>query len=1345
MSKIQEVVSIKSGYANFVELKSAFEESQENADRMAMYRPTKSHREAFEKITRGLFQPNDKKFYLLSGSYGTGKSHLCLMTANFLSRSSEDPALAEFYKNYEKLAPEKAKDLKTVRKNGQHLVAICDYHSGRRFEDVVLKAVFEACKAKGLDPEVETEFDEAERLLSSWEEKGDTGIRNFYQDFERALERVSPGMTLQSVRAGLREYDSSKMKMFRETYREVMGGTEFQAQSGNLIPIVQKLVHSESFKERFRGLAIFFDEFNYALEKANYSKDVLHGFMETICKNEPNVMFVGCIHKDFRSYADRLSKEDASVMYARVNQVDLLNEGIEEIIGAIVETDKESEAWRQEVEPKTAVFDQLLPKCRTLNLFPWIESDQRIRQRVLEDIYGVHPAALSCLLTLSSEIGSDARSTFTFFSSEGTGSYGEFIQNNTIEGNDGKLQLYTVDKLVTFFKSELSPGNSDLRENQRHTINGFQASVDALRKANPDELAGLLDDRRMQVLNTVLIYRLCGIPASAENISFGMYSVGSNEKKLVKRYLEELRKCGALFYRQQSETYELASGVGEDPYDLIERFMEDTSLHPQNLFDEFLREAAGKNAEDFVEAKIYNVQFNEDKRCKPIYVPAQAVDTSLWSEIRDEWKTHRNDPAKSYEGVLVYPVCENDDEIDLVRSKIRTLENEHIAVALPASPVQYHNTLLRVKACKYYLSPQCPQKIAAQTEIRLREILDNQSDGFFPQLKRMFEQVSSGADACWYTAGNQVLVDTPQQPHEPATKMAEHLFSKRCRIKHPDLNFVHDDKWKKGKNTALKQAVEVLLQAEKVFVDSGNPENHGEKRYLQKVLFSGAGALKKTGNSGNVAYFRCEESADKIHDNFPVLKELAQQISDVDPGKTFELGSFLNTVKEPPYGAGGTQIILAIAHIVRAYGERLLAYTDTTQSNEQSLGTYENLVEIVQNPAPQTVLKIRSISQAQKILIDSIAQTLNAPALNHGEERTVKSVYELLVQWWRSLPRVSGIVTLYYESAGRRISKLKDVLAGAPSRHDSFHLLLEEIPFVYIGDVPASGVSEADVEKIAEDFASDVSRMEAAQEQVEQMLVEQMHTVFDSSGDIISLEQTVKDWFSHLSPRQRDPGRYEGEEAYALVCSLLKDLEFRKVVNEHLPTEFGFGPVHAWTSLHLQDYKAKLAAAKVEVEQAKVEIPAPKIEESEIELQAGETRYITVPDGVAGIAYTTDGSEPKASYGGQRSESDINLAELLKESPNVKVKMRTYDREGNYSDLVTVKVTDKARKYEVQLNKDNSLYNANEAYFTVPEDPNGLVTVMKSILRWARERNIISAEKSEYVEKALDSLKSEDS
>ena len=946
MGKIAEIVKLKSGYANFVELKSAFEATQENADRMAMYRPTKAHRVAFERICRGLYQPNDKKFYLISGSYGTGKSHLCLMTANVLSRSSGDPGISGFYENYKKLDSEKAKLLKNIRKDGQYLVAICDYHSGRHFEDVVMKAVFEACEAKGLNVGIETEFDEAERQLAEWKKKGDKGgIRNFYQDFSKALESVAPGLTVDQLRSGLKDYDSNMLEKFRTAFKEMMGGVEFQAQAGNLIPILKKLVKSSDFKERFKGLAIFFDEFGFTLEKAGYSKDILQGFMETICKNEPNVLFVGCIHKDFKSYADRYSKDDAAVMSARITQVDLLNEGIEEIIGAIVETDKKSDVWKKEISPKTGVFDQLVPPCKSLDLFPWIEDVNRIRQRVLEDIYGVHPMALSCLLTLSSEIGSDARSTFTFFSGDvggEKGSYADFIKNADMTVGGGKLNLYTVDQLFTFFHKELSQKNPELRELQRQFVNGFYASLDALRKASEGDLFGFQEDERVQVLRTILIYQLCQIPTNLENLQFGLYCLSASEKNQVKAYLKDLVKKGAVFLRQQSKTYELAASTGEDPYDLIERYIADTKLHPKDTVAAFLEEAGGKHLSNFAEAKGYNLPFGEDKRLRRYFVRAKDLGDALWEEIRSEYNESRNKPSKSFEGTLVYALCEDEAEVGVAREAAKSISDANVAISVPHGPQPFKETLLRVKACRHYLPPNEAEKLSAQAESRLRDIFENPDDGYLPSLQRMFRDIEEGSGACWYWQGDKVLVDKPKQSHKPADMLCDELFTERCRIKHSDLNFCHDEKWRTGKNTALKQAVGVLLQAEKVFIDNGNPDNHGEKRYLEKVLLKGAGGLKKTGSEGVVSYFSCETDPAKIHDDFPVFKELCERLVNLNPGETFSVGTFFEEAQTAPYGVGGTPLMLLLAHVICAYGERLIVYKDSTRMVERFAGCWKS-------------------------------------------------------------------------------------------------------------------------------------------------------------------------------------------------------------------------------------------------------------------------------------------------------------------------------------------------------------------------------------------------------------------
>jgi len=1345
MGKIADVVTLKTGYANFVELKSAFEESQENLDRMAMYRPTKAHRAAFERLCRGLYQPNDKKFYLLSGSYGTGKSHLCLMYANFLSRSSGDPDIKGFYDNYAKLDSEKAKTLRNVRKGGQYLVAICDYHSGRRFEDVVLKAVFEACQKMGLDPGVHTEFDEAQRVLDDWEKqakgKGKKAVRDFYADFGKALDVVSPGMSVDQIRNALKNFDSEAMGKFREAFRECTGGIEFQVQAGNLIPIIRGILRNKAFKDRFKGLAVLFDEFGFTLERGAYEKDVLQGFMETICKTEPNVVFVGCIHKDFKAYADRLSKDDLAVMSARITTVDLLNEGIEEIIGAIVETEKDSEVWKKEIEPKTGVFDQLVPVCHSLNLFPWIDDVKRIRQRVLEDIYGVHPMALACLLRLSSEIGSDARSTFTFFSGEvggKEGSYAEFIKDADLAVSGGKLNLYTIDRLFAFFRKELSLKNPDLRDRHRQFVNGFHASLDTLRKSLKGEMFKEPSDERVAVLKVILLYQLCNIPTNRENVLFGLYCLTRAEEKAVEHDLKHLTKVGTLFFRKQSETYELAAATDEDVYTLVDRYVSDPSLHPDDLLAVFCEEAGAAKGGDFLESKQYNMYFNEDKRFKIRFARANDLGDTLWDALKTERDNHANKPARSYEGDVVYVLCEDESEIQVAKNAVKGISDSGIVVAVPNAPVPFVDTLLKVKACKHYLPPNEAEKISAQTETRLRDILEDPEDGFLPSLRSTYRTIVSGDSSCWYGEGGNVIVDQPKQPHKPADAICEERYTKHCRIKHPDLNFAHDDKWRTGKNRPLKEAVTMLLAGEEVLIDNGNPDNHGQKRYLEKVLLKGAGALRKTRNEGSVTYFECESDPGKISDDFGVLKELCQRMTDLDPGKTFPLGTFLSEASTEPYGAGGTALVLAVAHVVRAFGERLRAYKDSTQTAEQSFRSYDDVVSVVADPATKTVFEVRDISKAQTKLVAGIADAVHAEPLNHGEKRTLNAAYEAVRDWWKNIPVAAENISIYDKKDQPRLKELRETLDKLNSM-DRFDLLLERLPGIYAGEPVGKDLTETDADSYCEAFAADVPLFESGLSKVKASVAAAINPVFAASGDLIECEKAARKWYEALEANQRDAYKCEDEDAKELL-KVMADTSatFDTKICRQLPQAYGFGPVDTWTSPSADDFAARVKHAKAAIDEAKPEVPAPKLKSKVWELDPKEKAEVALPKGTAGISYTTDQTDPKQSSSATKVSGPLDLASVLGTNPSVIVKMRSVDPEGNTSDLVSVEVISKVRKYEIKEEKD--LFGKVKGSFILPEDANGLVSVIISLLQYACDGGFVDKKKAKTVEDAARKL-----
>lgn len=1354
MATISDVVKLKTGYANFVELKSSFEEDQENLERMAMYRPTTAHRRAFERLCRGLLSPTDKKFYLLTGSYGTGKSHLCLMLANFLSRSSGDPEIAGFYDNYEKLDPDQGRMLRNLRKGGQYLVAICDYNSGQNFEDVVLKAVIEACEAREIDSLVQTRHDEAERLLAGWEDKsGDVNaVRDFYKDFTRTLEKIAPAITIAQLREGLRNYDSSILATFTAAYKEAQGGTEFQSQAGNIIPIIKKLVKSDEFKNRFKGLAVLFDEFGFTLEKAAYSKDILQGFMEKICQNEPNILFVGCIHKDFAAYADRFSKDDAKVMSARITHVNLLNEGIEEIIGAIVETDKNSPVWKSEVEPKLGVLDSMLPVCEALQLFPWIKETQRIRERVLEDIYGVHPMALACLLRLSSEIGSDARSTFTFFTGDvgrSEGSYADFIENADLTVNGGKLNLYTVAGLYTFFTKELDPKNSELRDRQRQLVNGYISSEFTFRKSQQaaGELFATEDDPRIVILKIILLYQLCKIPTSAANIIFGLYGLKSDKKRFESQ-LKKLDKMGAVFYRKQSKTYELAAASGEDPYDLIDRYINNPEKHPDDMVQAFIEEAGEKKGINFLEAKQYNLTYNEDKRLRRVFKRAKDFGPALWQRLVDEMEEAAKNCNNSYEGVAVYALCEDEAEIKVANDAAAAIPDKRLVVSIPHEPQPFSGSLLKVKGCRYYLQAGEAEKLGPQTEVRFRDLFENTEDGLLPALKRIMQQIISGEVSCWYGKDGMVVVDTPLQSHKPADLLCEVLFTSRCRIKHPDLNQVHNIKWKKGKNTALKQAVNMLLAGTVVQIDNGNPDNHGEKKYLEKVLFKKAGALKKIRSEDMITFFECESRANKIHDDFPVLKQLCGRLGSLGTGGTLPVGPFIREMKSGPWGVGETQLMLVLAHVVSAFGERLRIYKDSTKMVEESLPDYPALEKVVADPAAKLAFEIKEISAVQEKLIEKVATAVHAPKLLHGEKRSLVSACDILKSWWQSLPQVAKVKTLYSKKNKARVETVKknlDTLTGK----DRYEILFEVIPGMYEEGQVGAADSMDKVEQVAAAFASDVKLLESGEDRARNQVAGAIAEVFGVQGDMVQCEKAVKEWFEGLNPNQRDATRYEMEpDAQGFISQLASPAaSYDTKLIDTIPKAFGLDSVKDWGTLRTDDYVSKLTQAKNEIEAAATVIPVPeikgkensnKISESKWEVDEGGGIEIALKDGINLVVYTVDGTDPRNSLTRIKTSENVILCDVFADKSGVQIKARGVDESGNYSDLLTCYVVNKKKEYELNVGNDDLF--TKKGTFKIPDSLAALKAVLGSTVDQALKDGVITSDQARQLKQFFKEL-----
>jgi hypothetical protein len=1350
MAKIAEIVKVQSGYANFVNLRESLAEESENTGRMAMYRPTKAHRVAMERLSRGLYVPNEKKFYLLNGSYGTGKSHLCLMLANLLSKSSDDPSLTGFYDNYAKLDTQRARELKNVRSGGQFLVAICDYGSGRKFEDEVLRSIVTACEQRGIDLSPFTEFAEAERLLAGWEASGNgnKGVRDFYDDFSKALEQVAPGVPVAALRSNLKQFKRDAFETFLAAY-EVMQGVEFQTKAGNLVSIVRDLVRSAEFKAKFMGIAVFYDEFGTAvLQSSKFEAAVMQAFMEEICQHENNVLFIGCIHKNFKDYAERTNQATAAVMEARITQVSLANEGIEEIIGAIVETKKDSVLWREEVKPREGIFNQLTPQCAALKLFPWITDTNRIRERVLEDIYGMHPMALHCLLKLSSEIGSDVRSTFTFFSGGGIpgepGSYSDFIHNSEIIGKNGALSLYLVDKIYLFFEKELSPSSRELLDIQRNLVNGYAGSLQALRKIENPQLIDGLKEEKVAVLRTILIYALCGIPATLENIEFGRYCTTKPEKKQLKGILTELEKAGAIYLRRTSQTYELCATEGQDPVTLVDNLAEQPETLEKATVSELLKQSGQQ--EEFLEAKGYNLAFSEDKRLKRVFVRGRELGPELWEQLQSSYDKAGAKYGTSFEGHAVYAICEDEAEVKMAREAVKLIPPGNILVAVPHEASPFSENLKRVIASRHLLTNEEAAKHPAQVIARIRDMLDNGlDDGYLPMIKKVVNQIISGDQSTWYQGRGKLLVEKPLQSHKPADMFCESTFLQRCQIKHPDLNLLHDDKWQRNSNTPLRQAVDELLNtASEVRIDNGNPENHGEKRYLQKVLLNGCGALKHLRNNGPVTEFFVESDPSKIDAKFPVLKELLTRLSRLNKGQALSLSDFVREMRLPPYGAGGTSLVLAIACAVRAYGELLQVFADSTHSVPASLSKFDLIVQEVGNNTSKLELALREISANQRRFVDSVAKACGAKPLAQGRQRSVVEAEKLLRGWWHNLPSVAKLAELYPDPYAGRTEALKQVLDD--ERTDPFERLLNHLPAIY-AEGPVGGMSSENSTVWAAAFTEDLSQLNNGILKAEQTLVKAVSTVFEAQClDIVELEKHIRNWFEQLTPDQRNPSRCdENDEAHSLVKNLLSGgNSFHDMLTNQLPSSWGIGELRNWTSLQFPALKSKWEQAKRYIENIKPLVSDPvirkvykveKLSESNWAIEEGSKVEIEIPRGAKSVVYECTSDENKGEGTKKTIESLTEVDLCIGKSPRGMLHVYAVSQEGNTSRRVSYLLVHKQKQYKIKIEKEDLW--GDQGSFKFPTDFASYIEVLRSLTENAQERKVIPVEAAQMVETFL--------
>ena len=1376
MTKIKEIISISSGYASYVNLRQAYFDEQERRARMERYKPITAHRLAFEKISNAV-NPKDKRFYFLSGSYGTGKSHLCLMLANFFAHQSELPEMATFFKNYEesqtsvKTPPGKtfkdvtgeqlaASNLVSKRKEGRYLVAICDFGWNLDFEGSVLRSITEALEKEGLLTEFDTHYNEARRKLDELERK-----TYLNQSFIDHLENQFPDWTINKLKEGLTELNEEALIIFKSCFKEATTN-DFTPEKGNLQLIIDDLIRNEKFKKTFKGIAIIYDEFGYALDDKSVNLQKLHAFAEFCSKSGMTalpVVFIGTGHMSFANHGEIGEKIHYNTISARVDEVALRTEGMEDIIGAIVHPKKESPGWTNEVEPNNQVFSQFPNECKRVNIFNWLPAPV-LKNNIIVNIFPMHPMATYGLLELAKSVGSDNRSVFKFFSPEFSDeeeiwehadkfSYPWFAARTDIVGTNGILNFLTIDTVLDYFYEDTGFETEEKSIPQRVKA-GIADYIRTLRELNRyvkrtsgPLLFDEIDEWIKKILKVMLVHEIISndevqILNNLENLKFSLNAITTQDISAVENRVKLLAQAGIIYKNSDGDYYEFRRSDAIDVRKLVEDYKSDPNNKPQNVIEDFRTNVWNTNVSSYFEAKDYNIEFKEDKRLKIEIcslaelekIVSDSTGTNNISEYYEELRTNIPFGKDYYEGSAVIVYCETDQHIDRAKQLAKEIKGNRFYLGIPKKPIDVTQEIFEYNALRSVKdSEDFDKKFTSFEKGEFAKLEENSEK----RLKKLAERYSSNIEIIWFEEqGTHVTVQANKQ-HDIANHCCSKIYNnKRNKVPHTDFNLAHQSV-KGGKlESILGEACSLLSDLSKqISIDHAWAQNRGGITYIKK-LFIDKPILEKIGSNGDVHTYRLKKDISGFSQFYPSLKYFLDELENAEKDKPIRFHDLVKPLFEE-FGLGEIAISLFILLAKQHFGDSLIFKKEEHSITDLQISNNQEYFDLIRGGYKNAILKVQDISEEDRNYFTQLYKLYKHPSkVEAGRKYFIEEAFSAIKTWWDEKQNICKTEDFYKAEIKpyvRSFNKMDTV--------GSFAFVKAELLSLFNIEKDEK-ITSAKLEKITQGLNKFKDSVDNFLAEKKESILKRINVVFDAKGTTSEhLKDALKDWSESLDSYQKDRySPFHNDNTKALILALTSISDIDKFLFDNLSRSLGYSPINDWSIDHEDSLIEKIEEAKKRIDDNKIKVKPPIIKsngkpvESNAKLEYDDSLELEIDTANdATVVYITeDGSDPSLETSDRKK---ISAKEIIKIQGNKTLKLVSVDKDGNVGHVEQVIVFDKNKKVKISGEKD--LHGDIVINFILPKNQKELKSSLKSYFEKVIDEGIVDKKHLEDIIKEI--------
>lgn len=1019
---LSDLIKINPGFRTAVNLI----QEQDDLAKADSFAPTKEAAEVLFDIERQMEPHAGRRARLITGTYGTGKSHLALVLAQ-LYRGHRDQLPHVLGRLHEKFAGRYAQlqqQLKRISPDCPYLVVLIEGYTDD-FEATLVRGLQQALLRLGwTDLVPRTRFYAAAQRLKELQQDPEARQR---------LEQVCPQIYGDAVDSLIRKLESgsaqsSDLQAFEKIHQQVCFNAEFFAEkSMEAVATYQEIAQRLIDEGRALGIVVIWDEFGQFMEQvvrdpASRQALAIQRFAEACQNSRENQLHLYLItHRTLKSYVARLCEERRLSQQAMKSQ----EEEFEKVSGRFQEFVMESQAeeqyglindaliqqrdvgWEEFVRQHDSSFEILTEEAHKANLLADLTYNN-LRKIVVEGCYPLAPATTAMLPAVAETVAQNQRTLFTFICSNDNHTVAQFVETTPIPAPGEPLPLIFCDRIWDYFEQQI-------REDQygRKTYQRYRSALATL-GSNADEESRKL----VKILALFDLLREVGrgmdFPANEEMIFLAYGARSDAEKEVVREKLETFSQRGnfRIAARLTDRTYRLIAGGGTELEEVIQKTIQERQASLSVA--EFLRARWGYSAASRGTPHSQGLTLGFEEKLEVLTthpdLPQRTVEIKvlLPEELHNLHRWLSDIGGGQYkDGILFLILPTAQVEIGSVaRAALEYAENPQVLFACPPQPLEGLRDLVARLEALEYIAQREPSLWGEQGERHDEWQVEYQETE--KALREMLTPVALVSPAttlkltCFWQ-GSPSECASEEQLRQLVERAMVHVFSLSPRAKEEFLRSSASGSG--GLKSAQREVIDTLLEPKPL---SRNLEALAQEKNQARArlvrLLEKLGMLKK--HNTRYSLVPPEAEADP---GAHALWTYLTGIPDKAREGPYELKEIVHTLRSAPYGLGPfvLPLFLAVALHKNIRNGNLLLKKRARANGEYQLISIsgEALDEAVRNPEAYRFEYV-DITEQQNNLIAALYEALgghSSSSLRGGD--LLEETQNQVVRWWGNLPR----------------------------------------------------------------------------------------------------------------------------------------------------------------------------------------------------------------------------------------------------------------------------------------------------------------------------------------------------